>query len=50
MGIMSERTSMAGAGAELDISSTLGEGTEVVVSFTREGAREDTRENEEGPR
>jgi signal transduction histidine kinase len=50
MGIMSERTSMAGAGTELDISSTLGEGTEVVVSFTREGAREDTRENEEGPR
>ena len=34
MGIMSERTAMAGA--VLDINSTLGEGTEVVVSFTRE--------------
>ena len=34
MGIMSERTAMAGA--DLDINSTLGEGTEVVISFTRE--------------
>ena len=38
MGIMSERTAMAGA--KLDISSALGEGTQVVVSFTRELAPE----------
>lgn len=42
MGIMNERTAMAGA--ELDISSTLGEGTEVMVSFTRER----TRKHKEG--
>ena len=38
MGIMSERTAMAGA--KFDISSALGEGTQVVVSFTRELAPE----------
>ena len=33
MGIMNERTAMAGA--SLDISSTPGEGTEVVVTYSR---------------
>ena len=38
MGIMSERTAMAGA--SLDINSTLGEGTEVVVTYVRGAAPE----------
>lgn len=37
MGIMSERTAMAGA--SLDINSTPGEGTEVVVTYTRAAAQ-----------
>ena len=37
MGIMSERTAMAGA--SLDINSTLGEGTEVVVTYGRDAAQ-----------
>ena len=40
MGIMSERTAMAGA--SLDINSTPGEGTEVVVAYPRDGQQGDS--------
>jgi len=40
MGIMSERTAMAGA--SMDINSTPGEGTEVVVAYPRDGQQGDS--------